>query len=204
MRNLGLYKPKYAGNIGSVARAAKNMGITGIVVVGSKEFDREEMELSVFFATFLAGEFLNIVKRTALYFGRKKYCKTAIEDQANLKAIREAYALNDRRPDHDRVQLHHRVTGCRCHGHHRRLGKKTAGGCHQWPVDLRDPDYLHHRHQDGRKTYVHVFCRWMVQVVLEKILGDDVRMLSESGSVTRMLTCGVTTLIKHIEVVRGQ
>ena len=39
-----LYKPKYAGNIGSVARAAKNMGITGIVVVGSKEFDREEME----------------------------------------------------------------------------------------------------------------------------------------------------------------
>ena len=32
------------------------------------------------------------------------------------------------------------------------------------------------------KTYVHVFCRWMVRVVLEKILGDDVRMLSESGS----------------------
>ena len=38
-----LYRPKYAGNIGSVARAAKNMGITRIVVVGAKEFDREEM-----------------------------------------------------------------------------------------------------------------------------------------------------------------
>ncbi len=32
------------------------------------------------------------------------------------------------------------------------------------------------------KTYFQVFSRWLVRVVLEKILGDDVRMLSESGS----------------------
>ena len=51
-----LYKPKYAGNIGSVARAAKNMGITGIVVVGSKEFDREEMEQR---STHLAADVLD-------------------------------------------------------------------------------------------------------------------------------------------------
>jgi tRNA G18 (ribose-2'-O)-methylase SpoU len=38
-----LYKPKYAGNIGSVARAAKNMGISNIIVVGKTDFDREEM-----------------------------------------------------------------------------------------------------------------------------------------------------------------
>jgi tRNA/rRNA methyltransferase len=35
--------PKYPGNIGSVARCAKNMGIEKIVVVGGSEYDREEM-----------------------------------------------------------------------------------------------------------------------------------------------------------------
>ena len=39
-----LYKPKYAGNIGSVARAAKNMGISNIIVVGKADYDREEMQ----------------------------------------------------------------------------------------------------------------------------------------------------------------
>jgi tRNA/rRNA methyltransferase len=39
-----LYKPKYAGNVGSVARAAKNMGISKIVVVGSVDLDREAMQ----------------------------------------------------------------------------------------------------------------------------------------------------------------
>jgi tRNA/rRNA methyltransferase len=38
-----LYKPKYAGNIGAVARAAKNMGIHNITVVGTTDFDKEEM-----------------------------------------------------------------------------------------------------------------------------------------------------------------
>ena len=51
-----LYRPKYAGNIGSVARAAKNMGITRIVVVGAKEFDREEMEQR---STHLAADVLD-------------------------------------------------------------------------------------------------------------------------------------------------
>ncbi len=39
-----LYKPKYAGNVGSVARAAKNMGIDKILIVGTKDLDREAME----------------------------------------------------------------------------------------------------------------------------------------------------------------
>jgi len=38
-----LYKPKYAGNIGAVARAAKNTGIRKMIVVGTDDFDREEM-----------------------------------------------------------------------------------------------------------------------------------------------------------------
>ena len=30
-----LHRPKYAGNIGAVSRAIKNMGISNIIVVGS-------------------------------------------------------------------------------------------------------------------------------------------------------------------------
>ena len=41
-----LYKPKYAGNSGSIARAAKNMGISNIIVVGAADMDREEMQQS--------------------------------------------------------------------------------------------------------------------------------------------------------------
>jgi len=39
-----LYKPKYAGNIGAVARAAKNMGISNIIVAGKADYDRAEMQ----------------------------------------------------------------------------------------------------------------------------------------------------------------
>ena len=51
-----LYKSKYAGNIGSVARAAKNMGISNIIVVGKTDFDREEMEQR---STHLAADVLD-------------------------------------------------------------------------------------------------------------------------------------------------
>ena len=53
-----LYKPKYAGNIGSVARAAKNMGITHLVVVGSADYDREEMQQR---STHLAADVLDSI-----------------------------------------------------------------------------------------------------------------------------------------------
>jgi len=54
-----LYKPKYAGNIGSVARAAKNMGISNIVVVGKAGFDQEEMQQR---ATHLAADILDQIQ----------------------------------------------------------------------------------------------------------------------------------------------
>jgi tRNA/rRNA methyltransferase len=54
-----LYKPKYAGNIGSVARAAKNMGITNIIVVGTSGFDREEMQQR---STHLASDVLDQIQ----------------------------------------------------------------------------------------------------------------------------------------------
>jgi len=39
-----LNKPKYPGNVGSVARCAKNMGIEKIVVVAGKDLDRDVMK----------------------------------------------------------------------------------------------------------------------------------------------------------------
>jgi tRNA/rRNA methyltransferase len=58
-----LYKPKYAGNVGSVARAAKNMGISNIIVVGKTAFDREEMQQR---STHLAADVLDQIQ----YFER--------------------------------------------------------------------------------------------------------------------------------------
>jgi len=54
-----LYKPKYAGNIGSVARAAKNMGISNIIVVGKEDYDREEMQQR---STHLAADVLDQIQ----------------------------------------------------------------------------------------------------------------------------------------------
>ena len=54
-----LYKPKYAGNIGSVARAAKNMGISNVIVVGTDGFDREEMQQ---LSTHLASDVLDQIQ----------------------------------------------------------------------------------------------------------------------------------------------
>lgn len=39
-----LCRPKYGGNVGAVARAAKNMGIDKITVVADYELDRDEMK----------------------------------------------------------------------------------------------------------------------------------------------------------------
>lgn len=53
-----LCKPKYAGNVGSVARAAKNMGIKQIVVVGTTDLDREAMQRR---STHLAADVLDAI-----------------------------------------------------------------------------------------------------------------------------------------------
>ena len=57
-----LYKPKYAGNVGAVARAAKNMGIRKMIVVGTDDFDREEMRQR---ATHLAADVLDDIQYVA-------------------------------------------------------------------------------------------------------------------------------------------
>jgi tRNA/rRNA methyltransferase len=54
-----LQKPKYAGNIGAAARAAKNMGIINLVVVGSAEYDQEEVKKR---STHLAADIVEKIK----------------------------------------------------------------------------------------------------------------------------------------------
>jgi len=54
-----LYKPKYAGNIGAVARATKNMGIENMMVVGTRDFDRDEMQQR---STHLASDVLDKIR----------------------------------------------------------------------------------------------------------------------------------------------
>jgi len=54
-----LHKPKYAGNIGAVARAAKNMGIRNMIVVGTHDFDCEEMRQR---STHLAADVLENIQ----------------------------------------------------------------------------------------------------------------------------------------------
>ena len=48
--------PKYAGNVGSVARVAKNMGIDKILVVGGREMPPAEMKLT---STHFAAELID-------------------------------------------------------------------------------------------------------------------------------------------------
>lgn len=54
-----LYRPKYAGNVGSVARAAKNMGISNIVVVETTGLDRDTMQQR---STHLAADVLDQIQ----------------------------------------------------------------------------------------------------------------------------------------------
>jgi tRNA/rRNA methyltransferase len=54
-----LYKPKYAGNVGSVARVAKNMGIGSIIIVGAADLDRAVMQQR---STHLAADMLEQIQ----------------------------------------------------------------------------------------------------------------------------------------------
>ncbi len=51
--------PKFAGNVGSVARCAKNMGISSLMVVGSRDLDDEELRRM---ATHVAGDIVDGIR----------------------------------------------------------------------------------------------------------------------------------------------
>jgi tRNA/rRNA methyltransferase len=54
-----LNRPKYAGNVGSVARCAKNMGMGKITVVGNRNLDEEEMRTM---ATHVAADIVEQIR----------------------------------------------------------------------------------------------------------------------------------------------
>jgi len=54
-----LNRPKYPGNVGSVARCAKNMGIEKIVVVGNRNLEEEEMKTM---ATHVAADIVDNIR----------------------------------------------------------------------------------------------------------------------------------------------
>lgn len=127
---------------------------------------------------------MNFVKRGALYLARKKYCKTAIEDHADLKAIREKPTVS-------------MIVGLILIGLSYTIGMPTVVAFGIWAAAMGNPllgivggaaiyaistiMFIIGIKMAGKK-YFQVFCRWAVRVVLEKILGDDMKMISEPGS----------------------
>lgn len=132
---------------------------------------------------------MNIIKKGALYLARKKYCKTAIEDRADLAAIREKPTLS-------------MMVGLGLIAFSYAIGAPTVIAVGVLAVSMGKPllgiiggaliyaistlMFIIGIKMAGKK-YFQVFCRWLVRVVLEKILGDDVRVLSEPGSDNKCL-----------------
>jgi len=126
---------------------------------------------------------LNIIKKTALYLARKKYCKTAIEDRADLTAIREKPTPS-------------MIVGLILIAFSYVIGLPAVvalGVIAVWVKDKRivliggpliyaisTILFIIGIKMAGKK-YFQVFSRWVVRVVLEKILGNDIRALSEPG-----------------------
>jgi heme A synthase len=127
---------------------------------------------------------LNIIKKTALYFARKKYCKAAIEERADLSAIRKKPTRS-------------MTIGLGLIGFSYAIGMPMVFALGVLAVSMEKPllgiiggavtyaistiFFIIGIKMVGKK-YFHMLCRWMVRVVLEKILGEDVRMLYENGS----------------------
>jgi len=127
---------------------------------------------------------LNIIKKTALYFARKKYCREAIEKRANLSDMREKPAMSA-------------MIGLGMIAFIYVIGLPAVIVLGVIAVWMKKPlvaviggpliytvstiIFIIGIKMAGKK-YFHVFCRWMVRVVLTKILGDDVRLVSESGA----------------------
>ena len=127
---------------------------------------------------------MNIIKKTALYLARKKYCKTAIEDRANLTAIQDKPTPS-------------MIVGLIMIAFSYVIGLPAVialGVIAVWMKDKRivliggpliyaisTILFIIGIKMAGKK-YFQVFSRWVVRVVLEKILGNDVRTLSEPGS----------------------
>lgn len=136
------------------------------------------------FDNLLVGHVVNIVKKAALRIASGKYCKAAIEQQADLSALREKPARQV-------------IIGLALIAFSYLIGLPAVVFLGVCAVKLKKPMiaalggpliygvstivFLVGIRMAGKK-YVQVFCRWAVRVVLEKILGDDLPVHSEGGS----------------------
>lgn len=127
---------------------------------------------------------MNIIKKKALYLARTKYCKSAIEDRADLSAIRQKPTMS-------------MVVGLILIGFSYIIGLPAVIALGVIAVWVKKPllaviggpliygistiIFIIGIKLVGKK-YFHLFSRWLVRVVLEKILGDDIRLLSEPDS----------------------
>ena len=127
---------------------------------------------------------MNIIKKTALYVARKNYCRTAIEERADLSTIREKPTLS-------------MMVGLGLIAFSYLIGMPTVIALGVLAASMGKPlmgiiggaliytistiMFIIGIRMAG-KTYFQVFCRWGVRVVLEKILGNDIKILSESDS----------------------
>ena len=95
-----LHKPKYAGNIGAVARAAKNMGVRNIIVAGSNDFDREEMQQR---STHLAADVLDDIQYVE---SRKEYVVIFSENSIPVMTLFSLKSIEDRLPKNTFMRVH--------------------------------------------------------------------------------------------------
>lgn len=132
---------------------------------------------------------MNIIKKKALYLARTKYCRSAIEDRADLSAIREKPTLP-------------MIIGLILIGFSYLIGLPAVIALGVLAVWVKKPllaviggpliygistiIFIIGIKLVGKK-YFHLFSRWLVRVVLEKILGDDIRLLSEPDAGNKSL-----------------
>lgn len=127
---------------------------------------------------------MNIIKKTALYLARKKYCRSAIDEGADLSSIKE-------KPE-PRV-----VIGLGLIAFSYVIGLPAVIALGVIAVWMKEPLvgivggpviytistilFIIGIKMAGKK-YLRAFLRWLVRIVLEKILGEDVRLISQTDS----------------------
>jgi len=127
---------------------------------------------------------LNILKKTALHFARKKYCRAAILECADLLAIKK-------KPEP------HVIIGLSLIAFSYVIGLPAVIAMGVIAVWTKEPKigiiggpviylistiiFIIGIKMAGKK-YFHLFSRWVIRIVLEKILGEDVRLISKADS----------------------
>jgi hypothetical protein len=126
---------------------------------------------------FCLGQVLNIIRKTALYFARTEYCRAAIEERADLSSMKEkptpkimvgliliAFSYTIGLPTTLAITA---IVG--------RLKGPLAGVIVGGVVYAISTILFFIGIKMAGEKYFHLFSRWLIRVVLEKILGNDIR-----------------------------